>query len=188
MGDRWRLFVAVAIGDDLRAPLAACVEEWREHPDLGGLRWTDPASWHLTLAFLGATEPTAVPGLIDALGNVVRKHEPIRLETGALGAFPSAGRARVAWYGVEDPAATLRRLADDVRRAVGSDRAAPFQAHVTLARARAAPVDLRDWVRRDAPTGQLRISEVLLMRSHIGAGPARYETVAAVPIGAAVHA
>jgi 2'-5' RNA ligase len=188
MGERWRLFVALPIGEELRASLATAVDGWRDRPDLGGLRWTDPAAWHVTLHFLGATEPEDVPGILRALEDVAATHAPMRLATGALGGFPSAGRARVAWYGVAGPAGSLRRLADEVRRALAPDEATRFRPHVTVARARGEPVDLRGWIAdADAPSGELAVDRMQLMRSHLGGGPARYETIAAVPIGAAVH-
>lgn len=189
MGERWRLFVALPIAEDLRAAVAEAVERWRDRPDLAGLRWTDPAGWHVTLHFLGVTEPAAVPRILAALDEVAAGHAPTRLATGALGGFPSAGRARVAWYGVSDPAGSLRRLAGDVRSVLAADDATRFRPHVTLARARGEPVDLRGWMAdADVPSGQVSVDRMLLMRSHLGGGPARYETIAAMPIGASVHA
>jgi 2'-5' RNA ligase len=188
MGGRWRLFIAVPIGEQLRTRLAEAVEAWRDRPDFAGLRWTEPAALHLTLLFLGATDPAAVPKVVRALEEVASRHVPMRLATGGLGAFPSPGKARVAWYGVDDSVNALRGLAYDVRRTVATDEAARFRAHVTLARARAEPVDLRGWVREAAPAGALSVTEMLLIRSHLGAGPARYEVMRTVSIGSAVHA
>lgn len=183
MTERWRCFVAVPLGDELRARLAAELPSWRDVPDLDGLRWADPEGWHVTLAFLGATDPADVPELTASLEAALRGREASRHVTGGLGGFPSASRARVAWYGVSDPERRLRSLADAVRLALGGDATSPFRAHVTLARARSAPVDLRGWV-RDAypPTGLLDVADVRLMRSHLGGGPARYETLASVAL------
>lgn len=188
MGERWRLFVAVPIPDELRAALVEAVERWRDRPDLAGLRWTDPAAWHLTVLFIGATDPAAVPGIVKALGEVASGHAPMRLATGGLGGFPAASRARVAWYGLHDADDALGHLARDVRRGI-ADQQSPFRAHVTLARAREQPVDLRDWiVNGGEPSGEMAVTRISLMRSHLGQGPARYETIAALPMGATVHA
>jgi 2'-5' RNA ligase len=189
MSDRWRLFVAVPISEELRSSLAAAVEEWRERVDLAGLRWSDPASLHVTLHFLGTTDSAAVPAVMRAIGAVTQRHAPLRLATGGLGAFPSGSRARVAWYGVDDRAGGLRRLAADVRQALAVEAPGPFRAHVTLARAREAPLDLREWTRAGgAPQGELNVSDVRLMRSPLGRGPAQYETLETMRLGAAVHA
>ena len=186
---RWRLFVAVPIGEELRSALAASLHGWRSRPDLDGLRWTDSSAWHLTLHFLGATDPSDAERISADLARVAAAHEPMRLATGGLGGVPSAGRARVAWYGVADPERRLRRLAADVRSALAPDDPGRFRAHVTLARARSEPVDLRGWIgSAEPPEGRLEVGEMLLMSSHLGRGPARYETVATVPLGARVHA
>jgi RNA 2',3'-cyclic 3'-phosphodiesterase len=189
MVDTWRLFVAVPIGDELRDNLAASVATWRDRPDLAGVRWTDPSSWHLTLLFLGATDPGAVESITLRLEEIAARHEPMTLITAGLGGFSSAGRARVAWYGVDDPERRLRRLADDVRRTLAPGEPPRFRPHLTLGRARTEPVDLRPWI--DAahpPEGRLLVDQVRLMRSHLGRGPARYEAVATARLGTAIHA
>lgn len=183
MTDRWRCFVAVPIAEGLRAELAAAVGSWRGRSDLDGLRWSDPAGWHVTLAFLGSVDASSVPEIARRLEDALRGHEPAQHATGGLGGFPSAGRARVAWYGVADAGGRLRSLAAVVRGALSADDPAPFRAHVTLARARSGMVDLRPWIATaDAPTGRVEVGEVRLMRSHLGRGPARYETLASVPL------
>ena len=187
MTDRWRCFVAVPLADDLRAALRCAVEAWRDAGMADGLRWSDPDGWHVTLAVLGSVEASEVGGLVERLEAAVRDHAPSELETAGLGGFPSASRARGAWYGVTDPERRLRRLAADVRRALDVD-AAPFRAHVTLGRAKSAAVDLRPWIAEArAPAGRLAVDRVELMRSHLGRGPARYEVLATVPLGVPVR-
>ena len=184
MSDAWRCFVAVSLGDELRATLATSVAAWKGHDDLMRLRWSDPASWHLTLAFLGDIDAESVGVVADALRTVSAGHRPMALDTGGLGGFPSAARARVAWYGVHDPGGRLRHLADDVGTAVDLEPDRPFNAHVTLGRARGAAIDLRAWMKRaDPPEGRLAVERIELMRSHVGRGPAHYETLASAPLG-----
>ena len=187
MTERWRLFVAVPIGERLRADLSAAVDGWRDRPDLAGLRWTDPHSWHITLAFLGAVDAYMVDGLSAGMEAVRSRHGPMQLRTGGLGAFPSARRARVAWYGIADPDGALARLALDLRSDLVPDAVGDFHPHVTLARARRGPVDLRDWATASSPEGDLAADRIQLMRSHIGRGPARYEQLADAGLGVAAH-
>lgn len=186
MADRWRLFVAVPIGEDLRAALASSVASWQSRPDLDGLRWTDPDAWHVTLHFQGATDVGQVPRIVAAMARVAARHEPMHLATDGIGGFPSTGRARVAWYGVADPERRLRDLAEDVRSEMGAEGPNRFRAHVTLARARSEPVDLRPWIAEaSAPAGRIEVADIELMRSHLGGGgPARYESVASARLGA----
>ncbi|MEC4016836.1 2'-5' RNA ligase family protein [Streptomyces sp. H27-D2] len=51
-----RLFVAVLPPREQTAALGDAVAELRRLPDADRLRWTEPAGWHFTLAFLGEVE------------------------------------------------------------------------------------------------------------------------------------
>lgn len=186
--ERWRCFIAVPIAAPLRAELAAAVDHWRVHPDLTHLRWAGPESWHVTLAFLGSVEPAALASITESTREVAARHAPMRLPTGGLGGFPSAARARVAWYGIGDNAGRLAALAHGLQRTLGVAGGTPYRAHVTLARAKHDAVDLRDWIAHAvAPTGELVVDRVDLMRSHLGRGPALYEQLASVSMGAPAY-
>ena len=192
----WRCFVALPIGENLRRDLALAVDRWRTLPACEAMRWTPPEAWHVTLAFLGSVAPERVPAIIGALTDAVAEVDlPPRLPTGGVGAFPSSARARVAWYGVGDKAGELGRLADGVRRRLGVPSAdGPFRPHITLARQRSARGDdLREWVRvAGPPAGHLDLRTIHLMRSHLGRGPARYESLAEISltrnVASAAHA
>jgi 2'-5' RNA ligase len=187
----WRSFVAIPLGDELRRRLATAIAGWRDRPDTTDLRWTDAAALHLTVAFIGAVEPGAVDRLAGAIAGAVELEPAYAVATGDVGAFPSGGRARVAWYGVADPDGSLDRLAAAVRRAAAMPvDPHPFHPHVTLARTRGERgVDLRTWIRdADAPAGRLDVDTIHLVRSHLGNGPARYEVLHDIRLGGAVHA
>jgi len=182
--ERWRLFVAVPIGDELRTKLAAAVDEWRKRPDLAGLRWTDPESWHVTLAFLGATDPDRVGEITSTMRRVAARHPTMQLPTGGIGGFPSARRARVAWYGVDDRGRALASLARALRGSLRTDARGPFRAHVTLGRAGRSAVDVQGWTRgTTAPIGELSVERIELLRSYVSRSGARYELVANAPVG-----
>jgi 2'-5' RNA ligase len=183
VSEAWRCFVGVALDPELRDHLTDAVARWRDRADLAALHWLDPASWHLTLAFIGEVDPADVQPLAERIADASAAHEPFRLGTGGLGAFPSAARARVAWYGVEDPELRLARLAAEVAYAAGVEADGPFTGHVTLGRARGRTLDLRAFVTEAAPRGTLSVSGVELIRSRPGGGPANYETLVTIPLG-----
>ena len=183
MSESWRCFVSVPIGEELRATLGPAVDAWRERPDLAGLRWSEPERWHVTLAFLGAVAVEDVARAAEAIDSASRQYGALELRTGGVGGFPSAARARVAWYGVSDPDGRLRALAEAVRLALALPGTTPVRGHITLARARSGPVDLRKWLQSARPPeGRLRVDRVELTRSHLGRGPARYEVLATTPL------
>jgi 2'-5' RNA ligase len=124
----------------------------RASPDERRLRWVAPASYHVTLKFLGWTRPEVGFALRDAIGAALAGQRAFEMETRGLGAFPGPERARVLWAGV-DPggAARLSALAERVERAaeaLGFAREQrPYHPHVTLARL-AGPTDIRGVVSR----------------------------------------
>jgi RNA 2',3'-cyclic 3'-phosphodiesterase len=181
----WRCFVAVPIPEDLRAALAAARDAWMGDPGASGLRWIEPASWHVTLAFLGAVPPEEIGAIGGSVGAVAGRHRTLQVRTGGLGTFPNPRRATVVWYGVEpDPA--LAALAADLAGSLSLETAGPFRPHLTLARAPRGGTDLRHWVAQCAtstPIGRLAVHHVELMRSHLGAGPASYEVLSRHPLG-----
>jgi hypothetical protein len=94
-----RLFVAIALPagaagelDNAVAPLRLA---WPE------LRWTGRDAWHLTLTFLGEVDEGLTRKLGVRLERAAARHARLSLSLGGAGAFPTAGRARVLWTGVQ---------------------------------------------------------------------------------------
>jgi 2'-5' RNA ligase len=185
--DQWRCFVGVPIGEPLGGELrnAQAALHAAASAEADELRWIDPPAWHLTLAFLGPTAEAEVPQLIEAMGEVASNHAPFSIPTGGLGAFPSRRDVRILWYGLADRSRRLAELAIAVRIAVDCETASPFRAHLTLARARGdrgVAVPAATW-KVPMPAGILAVEQLVLYRSHLGAGPASYEILAAAPLG-----
>ncbi len=188
MTERWRCFVAVPLEASVRTALERVRESWLDRPDLDGLRWSEPSAWHVTLAFLGDVDASAVSEIARAARAAAGRHGPMRLPAGGLGAFPAPARARVAWYGIGVPRSNLEGLARDLGLALGVEIGDRFRPHVTLARARRGPADLRSWLADAAeatPAATIVVDHIELMRSHLGGGPAAYETLASLPLSGA---
>jgi len=185
-----RLFVAiappVAVLDELEAEVAPLRAQWPV------LRWTGREAWHLTLAFLGEVSEEAAAALAPRLERAAGRHPSLPLWFGPGGAFPSAGRARVLWTGIEGDRTALTALARSVAAGARRAGAAPpdegrqFRPHVTLARCR-QPADVRPLVASLADyagTGWTA-AEIHLIRSYLP-GPdqraPRYQTVGTWPL------
>ncbi|WP_433246559.1 RNA 2',3'-cyclic phosphodiesterase [Streptosporangium sp. CA-135522] len=154
-----------------------------------GLRWPDPATWHVTLSFLGEVPEGILPDLETRLARAASRYAPMTLSLTGAGAFPSARRARVFWTGVYGSRPQLVRLADSL--GAGARRAGAVQAdrrrlhpHLTLARS-GAGADLQRLVEDfgSFAGAAWEAGAVHLVRSHLGAA-VRYETIAEYPLAA----
>jgi 2'-5' RNA ligase len=131
-----RLFIALALPEPALAELAAAQRRLRNggHP----VRWADPQGIHLTLQFLGPTDPALVQPLLAALAQITPTPFPLHL--GPLGAFPSMREPRIVWAGVEGDTAALIALQAAVAQATAPlgfvPEARPFHPHLTLGRTR----------------------------------------------------
>ena len=196
------MFVAVLPPEEVRDELARFLEP---RP---GLTWTDPAQWHLTLAFCESVDTWRIDEFVDRLDAGARRHAPFRLRVAGAGAFPSVDRPRVLWAGVQGAsvpggsgAGSSADSGDDVRRlhalstmarnaanaAGGSPDGARFRPHLTLARLR-GHTDATAWLRvLDTFAGSpWTVDEVALVDSFLGearGGRARHEVVARLPLG-----
>ncbi len=190
-----RLFVALVLGDELGARVAAAVGR-ALGVDAGGARDTGlrlyaGADLHLTLFFLGAVSAQFEAQLVEWLevGLEGASAPAVRLTSG--GAFPRPGRERILWIGLDEPRpGSLAELEARVRAAcTGAGFAAderPWRAHVTVGRVRrrrdggyptVSPaffeLDLReDW----KPTA------VALVESLAGGGARAYRVLTSFPL------
>lgn len=147
------------------------------HLDLPG-RVAPPENWHLTLRFLGLVATTAYERFVSSLDRA-DLGAPFRVGLHGLGAFPRPGRATVVWVAVgkgEDRLEELARIGEEAAQAAGIDpEERPFRAHLTLSRVR-PPVDVSALVEAVPELGlEWTCDEVVVYRSHLGRGGARYE-------------
>lgn len=187
-----RLFVAL----ELPAAAAAGFAHWLECARRGapehGLRWMRADGAHLTLRFLGETDPAAVLALAADLAAVAARHAAIEAEIGSLpGAFPARGPVRVVWIGVS-PAGPIAALAAEVAGACEARlglaaESRPFTPHLTLARAGRSwrRADFEAWrARLELPAPiTVRFEHLSLIESRPGSGGSRYAEVASAALG-----
>jgi 2'-5' RNA ligase len=169
-----RLFVALSVPPTVRAEVVAAVDVVRADAP-GGMRWSDPERWHLTLTFLGEVAPERVDPLVARLARTAARHDPPTLQVDGAGRFDG----RVLWAAVREPASAVGRLGPLATSVAAAGRHTgisvddrPFRGHLTLARC-ATQTDLRPLV---AALGSMRsrdwtATQVLLVRSRLGPHP-----------------
>ncbi len=141
-------------------------------------RWVSADKLHLTLVFLGQTDPERVPALSAAVDAVAWRRASFEISTGDGGGLPNGRRGGVAWLRLDQGGPQVARLALELDEGMGSgtydERHRP-RPHLTVARR----VDgrfitaLRDMA--SSIDVSWRADRLVLFRSQTGPGGSRYE-------------
>lgn len=184
-----RLFIGVPVAPAVAEQLAGACESLARRAQAQGVpvRWLAPASYHVTLKFLGWTRAEAVPAVVEAVGRAASSVEPFRWKAARLGAFPSTARATVVWVGVEDPAglAQLATALDAELAELGFPREQRrFHAHVTIARLR-EPRDVAEVLLplSEQAFSVTRVDSVHVVESLTKSSVSEYVSIARRPLG-----
>lgn len=135
-----RLFIAVDLAIHVVERLVLVQREWAKRlDDSVRIRWVDAENVHVTLKFLGHTEPALVPLLEEALDTLVRPLFPFEVSCQRLGAFPDARSPRILWAGLDPKGAEVMSLLQlSIEQDIASLGFPPeereFKPHVTLGR------------------------------------------------------
>jgi 2'-5' RNA ligase len=184
MEERQRLFLAVALPDDVRHGVAARL---REH--LGDRRMPGKPvaieNWHITLRFLGSATPMQRDSVLAHLDQHIQTG-PFRMRFACLGAFPRPSRASTLWVGVATGADGLAALAADCETAADAagfePEGRPFHPHLTIARIR-PPESVRSLIDGESIAVTMDVAAVTMYRSILAGGrPVRYEAVETVEL------
>jgi len=183
-----RLFAALPVTGGAMLELTELIGEC-ERTDWP-VRWVRPSGLHLTVKFLGESDPALVPEIETALRLACRGVAMIPFAPIEVGAFPSLAGASVLWAGYQaEPA--LELLAHRVEQGcallgfpVGGR---PFRPHVTIGRIRAG---------RSLPQSAIPVLEqrqirsgfladrLVLYKSITGPNRAEYASLATIALGA----
>jgi RNA 2',3'-cyclic 3'-phosphodiesterase len=180
-----RLFIAIEIPGEIRNALAAFLKELPKNAPKA--KWVRPENLHVTLKFLGSTDPTKL-GQIESSLKAIRSPQPVTLEFRGLGFFPNEKRPRVFWAGMNS-SANLQPLAADVDRSMHQHgfllEERPFAPHLTLARfdPPGLPANLASAVKQNASRafGSMTAREFHLIESKLKPTGAEYTTLKSFP-------
>ena len=202
-GDRWvapvdepgmlRLFFAVPVPAEARERVGQLIERVQASVGDGKarIRWVRVDGLHLTLRFLGPTPEAYVPPLQAGADALASAEMPFEVAIDGGGAFPSVARPRSLWVGVREGADRLTNLADGLTAAAGECGLVldtrTFTPHLTIARTdgvRLGPAAAH--ALEEAADGldvRFEVDRVVLFRSFLGGGPARYEPLHEARLG-----
>ena len=173
-----RCFIGLPVPASASAALQAAVAPLQRAGGLPVKRWSHPADYHLTLAFLGEIGPERVPALIEAMVEAAVGVAPFSLRLERLEPFPGRRPVVLAAMpaGHQGPEQLhLRLLRELLEQGIAlEDRR--FQPHLSLARLQARPLPALPAL---API-TLPVTELALYASDTRARGARYTVLARV--------
>jgi 2'-5' RNA ligase len=181
-----RQFLGIPLPEGLRR--AAAAARIALHVPGDGWRFAREEGLHVTIRFLGEVDPSRRDALNVAWREAARGSGRLTLRLAGAAAFPSARKPRVLAVRVDDESGegSLGRLAERIERAAREHgfppALRPFDAHVTLARARrdarVACPDLEDV----GDLGAFVAEQLVLFRSELDRGGSRYVEEASYPL------
>ena len=97
----YRTFIAIEIPAEIRRRIKEHLEQRRvAFPDVRA-SWTREDNLHLTLKFLGDVPIARIPTLSNAVAEAAHEINPFDLTVSGCGTFPTRGRPKVLWIGVQ---------------------------------------------------------------------------------------
>ena len=189
-----RSFVAIELPEETRRVLADLQAELKTQTPPKAVRWTRPASIHLTLQFLGDVAPGKVEAIADALREVCAGRVSFTFHLRGLGVFPNPNRPRVVWVGIEEPSGTLVALQKGVSQALIPLGFEPekraYTPHLTVGRAarnagRRELAEVGDLITRSevGTLSQMLVEQITLMKSDLQPSGAVYTPLAVLALG-----
>lgn len=183
-----RSFLAIDLPGALREEIERLQSRLRRAG--ADVKWTRPASVHLTLKFLGSVEEGMIEPLARSAGQAAAAHSPLTLKVDGTGVFPGRKKARVVWLGLAGDVDGLAALAGDIEVAAEGfgfkPEKRPFRPHLTLGRFRSGRGRdelLSGLDRLDLRRVEFIAREVVLFKSDLKPTGAVYTALQRLPLG-----
>ncbi|MDY6825803.1 MAG: RNA 2',3'-cyclic phosphodiesterase [Bacillota bacterium] len=133
-----RLFIAIALSEKQKKEVSILQNRLKTY--LSGVRWVRHETLHLTLRFLGETDETRLPELINAMDETTAGETQFAFSLKGSGIFPGTAKARVLWVGLDKGAFLITALAEKLDQKLTGlgfpPEKRPFRPHLTIGRLR----------------------------------------------------
>lgn len=167
-----RLFIGIAVPENLKQKILLSQQRLAS---LADIRLVEPENLHFSLKFLGEVDEDRVKEIREVLASVEQKFSAFTLAIAGIGAFPSAGSARVVWAGCFSGAKELEALAgfidSELAKAGFLAEQKPFRAHLTLGRIGLAEKNpkLQKFIseNKEKEFGSFKVSKISLIQSKL---------------------
>jgi len=133
-----RLFIAVPIPEVALGEIQKVQRELQSGFG-NSIRWTNPASIHLTVKFLGETPANKIADISSTIEEICNQISRFSMVCCGIGAFPNIKQPTVIWLGLEAPPELLqlqRELETSLSQHGFAAEKRAFSPHLTLGRTR----------------------------------------------------
>jgi RNA 2',3'-cyclic 3'-phosphodiesterase len=178
-----RLFVAFDVSADAADAVERAIEPWRNVFERA--RWVPRENWHITLKFLGQTWPRLERWVHERVGASAMVCGPVPTRLTGLGSFPSKGRGRVLWAGIEDRDGGLVRIVAALDGELEKEfrpESRAFSPHLTVARSEPPLRVPATFATTPVEPVAFTVDRIVVFRSHLGRPAPRYEPLASFPL------
>ncbi|MBN2121034.1 MAG: RNA 2',3'-cyclic phosphodiesterase [Candidatus Omnitrophica bacterium] len=130
-----RCFVAIKLSKEVKDEIVR-IQNKLQPLELHA-KWTEYENLHITLKFLGQIPEENITEAKEIVSGVSSLVKPFTLNFSKAGAFPSLGRPRVLWVGVEpdaEPVKIIEYLEEQFQKLSIPRETRPPHPHITLAR------------------------------------------------------
>ncbi len=184
-----RTFIALELDTSQQHFLGNIIRQGKQL--LPDLRWVDPESIHLTLAFLGELNDEQLEKAMGAVQYAAALSDPFAYRLSGLGTFGPPRQPRVLWMGVSEPTGALAVVHQALTLALEQQGFAPekrpFSPHLTLSHIKSplTPEQLQllqqllSHSQSTSPT--YRVTHLYVMKSELSRSGAQYTCLRACP-------
>ncbi len=130
-----RIFIALKVSPD--ESIIHMMSSLKDHFKTGGIRLVNIENIHITLAFLGNTDPVLIEKVKSILDTICSKYVPFDLSLKGTGVYKNIENPRILWIGIEPSEPLLLLNSHTVRelKEAGFDlEARSFNPHLTVGR------------------------------------------------------
>ncbi|MDR4503434.1 MAG: RNA 2',3'-cyclic phosphodiesterase [Candidatus Scalindua sp.] len=107
-----RLFVAIEIEKRIKERILELLENLKRTG--ADIRWVASENLHVTVKFIGDSDPVILPSLAKSLENVASGFNPFRIEIENFAVFPTAKKPRIVFVGLRDKENNLTKIFEAV--------------------------------------------------------------------------
>lgn len=168
-----RVFIAVPVSKEIKESISNAAEMLKANIS-GGVKWVAPRNYHLTMAFIGNTDPERIRDIENVLETV--KYRRFTMNFGGVGVFPSPAKARVLWMGIRTGSDVLTKISADITSGLIKSGfqidGKPFSPHLTIARFRVPQKIEKKAFELRAEAGEMTADRIILYKSELNpSGP-----------------